>query len=224
MNEDNDQDLLSKFLSDESLSEDEMTQRQWQIIDAAVKIFSEKGFEGSRTSDIAKEAEVAEGTIFRYYKTKKDLLIALLLPMITKFFRPLILLSVEKIMDNKEDKSIEEILSTILLDRLQLAKKNSPLVKTILIESTYHPELLEPIRKEIAPRIIPIIDRYVEDNIKSGKLKDLDPRVITRTMMSSLIGYIILTSYLPELFPSEGDDIEMKKVADFLLHGLAGKE
>lgn len=43
-----------------------LTNTQKKIIDAAIKVFSEKGFEGATTSEIAQEAGVAEGTIFRY--------------------------------------------------------------------------------------------------------------------------------------------------------------
>ena len=84
----NEKELYS-YLFNETLPEDEMSKRQWDILDAATKIFAEKGYEGSRTSDIAKEANVAEGTIFRYFKTKKDLLVGLLMPLMIKFFRPI---------------------------------------------------------------------------------------------------------------------------------------
>lgn len=45
--------------------------RKEAVLKAAVKIFSEKGYSAATTSEIAKEAGVAEGTIFRYFKTKK---------------------------------------------------------------------------------------------------------------------------------------------------------
>jgi AcrR family transcriptional regulator len=48
-----------------------LTNTQKKIIDAAIKVFSEKGFEGATTSEIAQEAGVAEGTIFRHFSTKK---------------------------------------------------------------------------------------------------------------------------------------------------------
>src|SRR5690554_2141452 len=53
-----------------------MTEKQSRIIQAAVEIFSEKGYAASSTSEIAQKAGVAEGTIFRHYKTKKDLLMS----------------------------------------------------------------------------------------------------------------------------------------------------
>ncbi|HET7657090.1 MAG TPA: helix-turn-helix domain-containing protein, partial [Bacillales bacterium] len=81
-----------------SYQEEELTEKQWRILESATKVFAEKGFEKSRTADIAKAAGVAEGTIFRYFKSKKDLLLGLVVPLITKFFRPLAFRSVEKIM------------------------------------------------------------------------------------------------------------------------------
>ena len=48
-----------------------------KILQAAVKVFSEKGFYNSRVSEIAKEANVADGTIYLYFKNKDDILISL---------------------------------------------------------------------------------------------------------------------------------------------------
>ena len=47
-----------------------------RIINAALKVFAKKGFYNSRVSEIAKEAEVADGTIYLYFKNKDDILIS----------------------------------------------------------------------------------------------------------------------------------------------------
>jgi len=47
------------------------------ILDAAVKVFAEKGFFLSKVSEIAREAGVADGTIYLYFKNKDDLLISI---------------------------------------------------------------------------------------------------------------------------------------------------
>lgn len=47
------------------------------VLDAALKLFVENGFHGTATSVIAKEAGVANGTLFQHFKTKDDLVIAL---------------------------------------------------------------------------------------------------------------------------------------------------
>jgi len=214
---------LYSSLFDESLPEEEISKRQWDILDAAIKIFAEKGYEGGRTSDIAKEANISEGTIFRYFKTKKDLLVGLLLPLVVKFFKPLMFKSVEKIMDNEKNESINVVLKKLMLDRMALIKKNAPLVKTVLVESIYHPELLTPLQKDLAPKMIPLIDKFFLENIEKGNFRDIDPRLMTRSLVSLLAGFLILSNSLPEVFKAEGDEKDIEKLVDLLINGIGVK-
>ena len=48
-----------------------------QIIDAAIRVFARNGYYNSRVSDIAREAGVASGTIYLYFKTKDEILVTL---------------------------------------------------------------------------------------------------------------------------------------------------
>ena len=48
-----------------------------QIIEAAVRVFARRGYYNSRVSDIAREAGIAAGTIYLYFKTKDDILVSL---------------------------------------------------------------------------------------------------------------------------------------------------
>ncbi|WP_040981754.1 TetR/AcrR family transcriptional regulator [Oceanobacillus jeddahense] len=48
-----------------------------QIIEAAVKVIAENGYHGSQVSKIAKEANVADGTIYLYFKNKEHILVSL---------------------------------------------------------------------------------------------------------------------------------------------------
>ena len=44
------------------------------ILDSALKLFTERGFHGTSTAQISKEAGVATGTLFNYFPTKEDLI------------------------------------------------------------------------------------------------------------------------------------------------------
>src|SRR6058998_2569862 len=48
-----------------------------QIIEAAIRVFARNGYYNSRVSDIAREAGIASGTIYLYFKTKDDILVTL---------------------------------------------------------------------------------------------------------------------------------------------------
>ena len=44
------------------------------ILDAATHVFAEKGYHGSRISDIAREAGIAYGLVYHYFKNKEEIL------------------------------------------------------------------------------------------------------------------------------------------------------
>ena len=56
-----------------------------QIIDAAVRVFARKGYFNSRVSDIAREAGIAAGTIYLYFKTKEDVLVTVFREKMAEF-------------------------------------------------------------------------------------------------------------------------------------------
>ncbi len=59
--------------------EREREARRVAILDAAKEIFKEKGFATATMDDIAKQAELAKGTVYLYYKSKEELLIGLVM-------------------------------------------------------------------------------------------------------------------------------------------------
>lgn len=51
--------------------------KRQQILDAAIRVFARNGYYQSRVADIAREAGIASGTIYLYFKTKNDILVTL---------------------------------------------------------------------------------------------------------------------------------------------------
>ncbi|KAB2914742.1 MAG: TetR/AcrR family transcriptional regulator [Bacteroidetes bacterium] len=66
------------------ISQSEKGDKKAEILASALKLFVESGFHGTPTSKIAKEAGVANGTLFHYYKTKDDLIIGLYIDIKSK--------------------------------------------------------------------------------------------------------------------------------------------
>src|SRR5512132_2420603 len=48
-----------------------------QIVEAAIRVFARNGYYNSRVSDIAREAGIASGTIYLYFRTKDEILVTL---------------------------------------------------------------------------------------------------------------------------------------------------
>jgi TetR/AcrR family fatty acid metabolism transcriptional regulator len=52
-------------------------EKRQRILEAAVKVFARKGYFAARVSDVARQARVADGTIYLYFKGKEDILVSL---------------------------------------------------------------------------------------------------------------------------------------------------
>ena len=71
---------LLKELAASIKKSDKPTTKQKKIIESAILIFSEKGYANASTAEIARHAGVSEGTIFKHYGTKENLLLSLIIP------------------------------------------------------------------------------------------------------------------------------------------------
>jgi Transcriptional regulator len=213
------EDTMAKWLA-ELEHEEEMTDKQRAILRAAVKLFSEKGFHASSTSEIAKEAGVAEGTIFRHYKTKKDILLAVVVPLLVKFLSPRMLRDVQAIFGDPS-LSTEETLRRVYKNRLELVEQNWDRFRILLQEAAFHPEIREAIIEHIAKRARALMTAFVEKKIRDGEFRNLPPAVIVRVGFSLLAGYVFFKHIA---FPDEGikldDEEEIALMVDILLHGV----
>lgn len=200
--------------------EEQLTEKHWQILEAAVKVFSEKGFSASRTSEVAKEAGVSEGTIFNYFKTKKDLLTSMVIPLVVRFFRPLILSSVERIFRTRKERPLEDVLLDIMRDRIQLVESNLPLIKTVAAEAAFHPGLLDPVRQQVLPKVVEVASRYFQEEIDKGTLREVDPVLALRAFMSLVGGYLLMRNFAADALELQDEETELRRLLDIYLHGV----
>ena len=77
-----------------------LTERQRRVIESALILFSEQGYDKTSTSDIAKKG-VAEGTVYKQFKNKKALLYAAILPIIRDNVAPVVVKEFTETLDEK---------------------------------------------------------------------------------------------------------------------------
>lgn len=98
-----------------------------KTLEAAVLLFSKKGYQGTSTLEIAQAAGVSQATIFKYFKTKEDLLLALVAPVLPQLFSN-ILGNINTI------ETTEELIHFIVQDRFAFLKENKHIIKILLSE------------------------------------------------------------------------------------------
>jgi len=199
-----------------------MTDKQVRILEAAVEIFAVKGFSAASTSEIAQKAGVAEGTIFKHYKTKKELLLTIAGPILAKMVAPLLMKDfVKQVIDPKYDQ-FEQFLRTILINRMEFVRKNLPVLKIILAEIPYHPELKEQVAEEIQTNVIHKFEALIVHFQQQGQIIAMPPMSVIRLCISTLLGFV-LARFL--ILPDRDwdDSAEIELTIDFILHGLSAK-
>lgn len=210
-----------EYMSDNSELIEELSERELQIMEAALKVFSEKGFNGATTKEIAEVAGVAEGTIFRYFKTKKDLLFSLTAPNMLNLLQPIIFNSVLKIMQNNESLNDEELLKNILKNRLELLRKHLPLLKVILTESQYHPEMKKQFVENVPLKGLEIFTEYFSKKIARGRYKNLDPQIVF-ICLAGMFGAFMVWENLFEgsNYLQFSEDEMINTITEIFLHGI----
>lgn len=198
-----------------------LTEKQKDIIAAATELFAEKGFAATSTSEIAKKAGVAEGTIFRHYQTKKELLMSIVTPMMVRLIAPTVKKDMNEVLD-QSFASFEEFIKAMIENRRKFIEKNLPLFRIIIQEIPFHPELkeqfIEYIGKEVFERFSLIVAHFQE----KGQIVNMPVSTVIRLMISTIFGYIMARNIIaPEA--DWDDEVEIERTVQFLMKGLAPK-
>jgi AcrR family transcriptional regulator len=198
-----------------------MTDKQARIVAAAAEIFARKGFAAASTSEIAQQAGVAEGTIFRHYRTKKDLLLSIVAPVMSRLVAPFVMREFGPVLDSRYD-SFDQFLRAMIENRIIFLKKHMSVLRIFVQEVPFHPDLQEQfqkvVMKQVLSRMTVIVDRFRED----GMLIDLPSTTIIRLAVSTMIGYVIVRTMYGEQEGAQWDDEkERQATIDFIMRGLA---
>lgn len=211
--------------SNEGKLQGQLTEKQWLILEAALQIFTEKGFSAATTSEIARKAGIAEGTIFRHFKTKKDILLAALVPLLQNFIGPRAVKSLQSVLKDKSQLPLKELLILIAEDRQKIILENNSLLRFLLTESQYHSELRDVLNKEVIYKAQEAVIGLIKQRQEKGELRrDIDAWTMTRSMMGMFFLHLISQHMFP--LREEGRDTrhELEQIANLFLEGASSKQ
>lgn len=205
--------------------EQKLSERQEQILDAALKVFSRKGFDAARTKEIAKEAGISEALLFKNFPTKESLLENLSRMCMRLVLKPFVFAPVERIIEEKKDAPLEELLVSVVRDRIELVRKNSALFSTIAAEAVRRPALRASFEAEMLPEIMRIFKKVFEPRMRSGEIRaELDLDFLARSGMSLVAGYLVVSDFFPDSIAHRGDEEEIARIVRLFLDGIRADE
>ena len=151
-----------------------------KIIVSATKVFAKKGFFNARISDIAKEAKVADGTIYLYFNNKFDILISVLEEEIGKIIE-----QIEKAIEKETDP--EKMLTIFIEKHLSAMKQNKHLAEVIHIELRQSDRLVKEYRNTSFKHYIDVISKIIKKGQELGIYRtDILPDIAKRAFFGAL--------------------------------------
>lgn len=182
-----------------------------QIIEAAVQVIAENGYHSSQVSKIAKQAGVADGTIYLYFKNKEDILVSVFEEKMGDFIQQ----TSKEI--QKYETANEQLRTLIEMHFRQLAENSHLAVVTQLELRQSNLELRFQINQVLTP-YLQLIDGVIQKGIKENTFKDDLHIPLVRQMIFGTIDEIVTTWVVKE---HKYDLVELAEpVHDMLIGGL----
>ncbi|WP_124071714.1 TetR/AcrR family transcriptional regulator [Filibacter tadaridae] len=151
-----------------------------QIVDAAVIVIAENGYHQAQVSKIAKEAGVADGTIYLYFKNKEDILISVFREKMAIFVHNL-----QVILDNNKDTS--DRLLKMIDNHFRVLHDDRHLAIVTQLELRQSNKELRLRINEVLKEYLSLLDTILRDGIENGELvAGLDVRLARQMVFGTI--------------------------------------
>lgn len=159
-------------------------ERRREIVRVAVRVFSQRGFRGTTTREIAQAVGVSEAIIFRHFATKEELYRAIIDHVSCEGGITDPCEIVGDAMQRKDDRAVFEGLAFHALKHHQDDKE---LIRLLLYAALEGHELAQMFWERTVIRFYEFLGAYIRERQRDGAMRNIDPRIIVRTFIGTII-------------------------------------
>ena len=159
-------------------------ERRLQILAVAVRLFSERGFVGTTTKEIAQASGVSEAMVFRHFATKEELYAAILDHKACSGtnFEPAAMAA--DAIRRKDDRAVFESLALGALEH----HEHDPEFQRLLLHSALEKhELAQMFFDEFVRRVYEFLGGYIRERQSEGALVEIDPSIVVRAFIGMVM-------------------------------------
>ncbi|MDY5212455.1 TetR/AcrR family transcriptional regulator [Intestinibacter sp.] len=197
-----------------------MTAKCKKVLEASIDLFAKNGYSNTSTSEIAKSAGVAEGTIFKHFGTKENLLLSSIMPFIFDYVLPEMIMDFEDVEIKDIYPDFKSFIHELVYERFNFISENYKVAHILLAEVLYREELRIKIVDTLKSTIMDSFDRIL-NHFKSEKMiKDVPNRLIVRTVLSNIGGYVVL-KYIFNPDGNYNDEKELKYIEELIVNAFS---
>lgn len=197
--------------------------RREQILQTAVKLFSQKGFKGTTTKEIARAAGVSEAMVFKHFASKDELYGALLqLKGCREDVRSFPWEENETLQKALIEKDDFAVFYNIGLDAMAKHQADVGFMRLLMYSALEEHELADRFFNEFVSQVYEFIGGYIAQRQRDGVFRRLEPRIAVRAFLGMLIHHSlnnILWDKQRRLLDISNEEAA-KNFADILLRGL----
>ncbi len=153
-----------------------------KLLEATMKLISEKGYLGATTREISREAGVTELTLFRHFGTKERLFEELLN---SYTFLP----RLKELLPELDHLAYEDALTLIATNFLMTLKERKAMIKIMVTEIHSYPEKIRTLYSAFLDEVRATLAGYFASLQKKGFLRDVTPEIAVRAFMGMLFNY-----------------------------------
>ena len=188
--------------------------RKKQILNVAVRLFSQKGFSGTKTKEIAKKAGISEAMIFRYFDKKEKLYSAIINEKIGDGEKKETFFPIEAA-EKKEDLKVFEMIALQLIEENE---KDSAFMRLLLFSALEKHKLSEIFIQNYMLKLFMLFSNYIKKRIKDNAFIKVNPEIAVRGFIGMILHYIITQEIFggKELMRFSKEDVATTFAAIFL--------
>ncbi len=197
--------------------------RREQILQTAVNLFSQRGFKGTTTREIARVAGVSEAMVFRHFATKDELYGAILDNKgCDDGVRRFPWEENETLQSAIEQKDDFAVFYNIAFDALNKHQADVGFMRLLFYSALEEHVLAERFFQEFISRVYEFIGGYIKQRQADGAIREMDPRIAVRSFLGMLIHHSlnnILWDKKRAIMDISNEDAA-KNFAEILLRGI----
>jgi AcrR family transcriptional regulator len=179
----NEYSFKGKFMTD--FQEKLKQARRDQIIDAAITVIADKGFQKTTIRDIAGNAGIADGTIYNYFKNKDAIMLGIMSRLTEAEVRDIHFAEAGEM-------EFSQFTPNYVAHRMREVDDNFQIFKAILPELITNNDLSRKINDELFDPAFAVAEKYMQKLIDDGKMPTADPAIVARLFAAPLFGLLML--------------------------------
>jgi AcrR family transcriptional regulator len=158
--------------------------RRNQILDAATRVFATKGFSHATIREIAREAGLADGTIYIYFPSKTDLLLGILDRLNESDQR-------DEHLAQGLSGDLKSFFAAYLAHRLAVMAPAHEMLRAVLPELLVNAELRELYYQRVLAPTMALAERHIAAMVDQGKLRPVDAGLAARAISGMALGLLV---------------------------------